>query len=268
MLSDPDSRVIREYGILNTYIPPADSFFYGIPFPGTFLIDESGVVIDKLFRPHLSTRDTGEAIIDRMLGRSAPGVDDPIAFFAEEDEIEITAFFRGGRGRMRIGPLSRLIVRFEMPQGIHIYKGPVPDGMTAVNIEVEAPDGVVWEAEKAPATEPLSFPGLDAPLEIWSEEVDFEFSIFGNSTLAPKFEESGEQKIDLSVLVRYQACDDDQCFLPRTRRLELSVPLAKSVIPDFEEMKRASASTVKMDSVKHWKVLSERQSARDSGQHD
>ena len=40
------------------------------------------------------------------------------------------------------------------------------------------------------------------------------------------------------------------------------------ISPSFEEMKRASASTVKMDSVKHWKVLSERQSARNSGQHD
>ena len=256
--------MIREYGILNTHIPPEDSFFYGIPFPGTFLLDEAGVVTDKLFRPHLSTRDTGEAMVDRILGRSVPSTSDPATTFTEDDGIQITAFFRGGRGRLRIGPLNRLIVRFKMPAGLHIYGDPAPDGMTALSIEVEGPDGIKCETQGRPATKALAVPGIESPLQIWDGEVDFEILVFGNTKLAPRFEEPGEAAVEISVLVRYQSCDDAQCFLPKIRRLTLTVPLAKSVVPDFKEMKRSSATTVNMDSMKHREVLHVRQFAKDS----
>ena len=38
LLSDPESRVIRQYGVLNTFIEPKDDFYFGIPFPGIFSI--------------------------------------------------------------------------------------------------------------------------------------------------------------------------------------------------------------------------------------
>ena len=42
LLSDPDSEVIRAFGILNTnYAPDHES--YGLPFPGMFIIDENGM---------------------------------------------------------------------------------------------------------------------------------------------------------------------------------------------------------------------------------
>jgi len=37
LLSDKGSKVIREFGILNSNVPP-DHPFYGIPFPGFFFI--------------------------------------------------------------------------------------------------------------------------------------------------------------------------------------------------------------------------------------
>ena len=43
MLSDKGSAVIRRYGILNTNIPPTHTF-YGIPFPGEFLVAPDGRV--------------------------------------------------------------------------------------------------------------------------------------------------------------------------------------------------------------------------------
>lgn len=39
MLSDVDSRVIREYGILNTEVEAGDFPIYGVPFPGTYIVD-------------------------------------------------------------------------------------------------------------------------------------------------------------------------------------------------------------------------------------
>ncbi len=39
LLSDADSSVIREYGILNQEIQPNEIPFYGVPYPGTYLVD-------------------------------------------------------------------------------------------------------------------------------------------------------------------------------------------------------------------------------------
>ena len=262
LFSDPESRVIRQYRVLNTFIGPEDDFYFGIPFPGTFLIDESGTIVDKLFRPHLSTRDSGEAMIDRMQGRSRQGEDDPFDYSLEGDGIEVSAFYRGGRGHLRIGPMSRLIVRFKMPPGIHVYDAPVPEGMVPVSIELEAPEGVRWEHGVHRPTRSLEIASLKEPLQVWEEEVEFEILIFGNSTLAPLFETDDIQSLTVTINVRYQSCDDHQCFLPQSRILKLNIPLGKTVIPDFEEFRRASATTVKMDSVEHWQKLSARQKAR------
>ena len=48
LLSDPDSTIIRAFGILNTSIPEGDSG-YGIPHPGVYRVNESGLVQAKFF---------------------------------------------------------------------------------------------------------------------------------------------------------------------------------------------------------------------------
>ncbi len=45
MLSDPDSEVIKDFGILNTLIPADDHPWYGIPFPGAYAIDAAGTIV-------------------------------------------------------------------------------------------------------------------------------------------------------------------------------------------------------------------------------
>ena len=49
MLSDKGSVVIGEFGILNTNVPPDVARFYGIPFPGQYLIAPDGTVRTSFF---------------------------------------------------------------------------------------------------------------------------------------------------------------------------------------------------------------------------
>jgi peroxiredoxin len=46
LLSDPDSKTIKAFGILNK---EATGKAAGIPYPGTFLIDKNGVIRARLF---------------------------------------------------------------------------------------------------------------------------------------------------------------------------------------------------------------------------
>lgn len=47
LLSDPKSEIIKAFGILNTTVP-RNTEFYGVPFPGTYIVDERGRVKSKL----------------------------------------------------------------------------------------------------------------------------------------------------------------------------------------------------------------------------
>jgi peroxiredoxin len=69
LLSDVGSAVIRRYGILNTEIRPGDLPAYGVPFPGTYVTDEKGVVIEKFFHDSYKKRDSAETLIDAALGK-------------------------------------------------------------------------------------------------------------------------------------------------------------------------------------------------------
>ena len=71
LLSDVDSVVIRQYEVLNTIVQPEDVPFYGVPFPGFFLLDEDGVALsvlppryDHYWERHLSTGRLGDFLVD------------------------------------------------------------------------------------------------------------------------------------------------------------------------------------------------------------
>jgi len=73
MLSDIGSKVIRDFGIFNTNIPPDHKMLYGIPFPGDFLIAPDGTVGDKLFLPSYEHRASASEVIFRNFGVGAGG---------------------------------------------------------------------------------------------------------------------------------------------------------------------------------------------------
>ena len=56
------SQTIKAYGILNTTVAP-DTSNYGIPFPGTFLLDRSGKVTSRFFEEAYQERNTVSTIM-------------------------------------------------------------------------------------------------------------------------------------------------------------------------------------------------------------
>ena len=74
MLSDKGSGVIRKFGILNTNVPPDVTRFYGIPFPGQYLIAPDGIVKDKLFLPDYQERPTASEVLLKEFGTGGNSV--------------------------------------------------------------------------------------------------------------------------------------------------------------------------------------------------
>ncbi len=55
LLSDPDSKIIREFGLLNTSYA-TDSRYYGVPYPGIFLITAEGKIRAKFAEENYRNR--------------------------------------------------------------------------------------------------------------------------------------------------------------------------------------------------------------------
>lgn len=219
LLSDADSRVIREFGILNTLIRP-DERVYGIPFPGSYVVDADGVVLEKLFYRRYQVRPTAESILKDAFGVDFDPDGHPRAQ-AEGGGVHVTATL--ATEALTFMQRTPLYVRLDLDEGLHVYGQPVPEGFIATEVSVGLPEGVRAEPVQYPPTRPFRVEGIDEAFHAFDGVVEVEVPL----TSSVRDQES----VTLEVTVTYQACDERQCFLPQTRRLRLEVPVGSLARP-------------------------------------
>ena len=230
LLSDIDSEVIQRYGILNDQIDPGDAFLHGIPYPGVFVADENGIIVAKFFHDSYKKRDSPELLLDAALGQLVLDDDAPQTDGGDQ-EVRLTAAVHGGKGTIRQGIRREVVVRFELAEGLHIYGDPAPEGMVPTRVEVSGPPGLVVEAPILPPTTPLRLSSLDLELPVWSGTVDIRVPFYAVGELASEVRPLDQDTARIEVRVRYQACNDDVCLLPKTEALHLELPLDVIDIP-------------------------------------
>jgi hypothetical protein len=230
LLSDVDSEVIDLYRIRNTQVQGGDAFLDGIPFPGVYVTDADGVVVAKFFHDSYKKRDSPELYIDAALGRATLAENAP-SEAGGDDDVQLTVALHGGRGTIRQGIRRHVVVRFELGEGLHVYGEPVPEGMIPSSVTVTGPPGLVVEDPILPPTTPLRLESMGVELQVWSGTVDLAVPVYAVGELASETRPLDTDTIEIEVAVRYQACTDDTCLLPRTETFTLSVPLDVVDIP-------------------------------------
>ncbi|HAJ30690.1 MAG TPA: peroxiredoxin [Gammaproteobacteria bacterium] len=232
LLSDIDSKVIRQFGILNEQVTRNDALLYGIPYPGVYVTNETGTVVAKFFHDSYKKRESPEFYIDAALGRLSLDEKAPQVSGGDQD-INLTIAVHGGNGTVRQGIVRHLVVRFELPEGLHIYGPPVPEGMIATQVTIQGPEGLALMSPELPATEKLTLPGV-AELNVWHGTVDLTYPFYATGELASECRPLDVPSIDIKVTVRYQACTDRECLLPKTESFTLSLDLDVIDIPAID----------------------------------
>nr|MCS5620087.1 protein-disulfide reductase DsbD family protein [Myxococcota bacterium] len=230
LLSDLGSRVIRDYGILNDQIGEEGGLLYGIPYPGVYVTDEQGVVVAKFFNDSYKKRDSPELYLDAALGRIEIAEEAP-RVSTEDPEVRITAAVHGGKGTIRLGIRRKLVLRFELSEGLHLYGEPVPKGLTSLSITPTGPDGLRFGDPVFPPTESLRTPGIDETLPVWHGSFDVAIPFYADSRLISDMQPLDRDAITIEVDLAYQACNDEQCLLPKTEKLSLDVPTEVVDVP-------------------------------------
>ena len=224
--------MIERYGILNTEVGPEDGMLYGIPFPGVYVTDEAGIVVAKFFHDTYKKRDSPETLIDAALGRVVIDDDAPAATGGDA-EVRIAASVQGGRATFRQGIIRRLVVRCELSEGMHVYGEPVPEGMIPTTVTASGPPGLVFGEPEVPPTETLRLESMGMELPVWSGTVDFVVPLYAVGELASETRPLDRDSIGIEVAVRYQACNDDVCFPPKTEKLALELDLDVIDVPSL-----------------------------------
>ena len=207
LLSDADSTVIRELGILNDTVPK-DNLFFGIPYPGSFVLDPKGVIVGKYFEDDYKQRYTSADILVRQFGVMPPAGKSE----AENKQLKLTA----SASNSVIRPLQRvaLVLDIEMKPNMHVY---------APGVEGYIP--IEWKIKESPLATPhdISFP---KPEILYLKAIDEKVPVYKGSfrvtrdiTLGPddKLKTALDPAGDFTVegTLRYQACDDRMCYIPQ-----------------------------------------------------
>jgi peroxiredoxin len=65
LLSDPESSAIIQLGLLNPNYDPSTKY-YGVPFPGVFLVNSKGIIVGKLAEENYRDRPLMEDLIESV----------------------------------------------------------------------------------------------------------------------------------------------------------------------------------------------------------
>ncbi len=170
LLSDPESKIIHEFGLLNESVPKG--MFYGIPYPGTFVLDSKGVVIAKYFEDDYTQRFTASDILVKQFGPAVGAVAGVAHATVAAKHLNLST--SATAAVVHTGQRIALIADVELKPGIHVY-APGVQGYIPIDLAI-----------------------ADTP--------------------AGKSVKPGELAIEGTF--RYQACDDEKCFIPETIRLK------------------------------------------------
>jgi peroxiredoxin len=216
LLSDPGSATIKRYGILNTTVPETNQQSYGIPFPGTFMLNRQGVVTSRFFEQAYQERSTVGSIMAK-LGNKVEVQATTVA----SPQLELTSFATDST--VAPGTQFSLVLELRPARGVHVY-APSVTGYKPVALSVQPQPGLLSRGALYPPSEDYHFKPLNEHVQVYQRP----FRIVQDVVVDASPQSQGALK-DLSSMtikgvLSYQACDDKLCFTPQ------SVPLTWTVM--------------------------------------
>ena len=231
LLSDTDSAVIKHYGILNDTVDPK-SAFYGIPYPGTYLVDAKGVITAKYFEDDYKSRDTSASILLRQFGLNPVPAHQPVS--AKHIGLSTSATGTEARTGQRI----TLTLDADLAAKMHVYapgvKGYIPIGLTFDKTAGFAADAPVY-----PPSKMLRLPVIKETVPVFAGKFRVQQTIrmADAAELEPLLDK--DRNLTVTAKFRYQACDDKECYVPET------VPLTWTIHVQPLDRVRVSADAQK-----------------------
>jgi len=216
LLSDPQSKTIREYGILNEQAAK-DTPAYGVPYPGVYILDARGIVTAKYFESDYKERDSTGLVLLRQFGI------EPETPHASQRAKHLTITTSATAAQVRPSLKLELVAEVAMDPRVHVY-APGVEGYIPISWTFS--DSAAWKASETqfPASRTMRLEAIHETVPVFDGTFRLrrELVIADEKSVRPLLDPAGNLVIEGSI--RYQACDDRQCFLPATVPVKWSLP--------------------------------------------
>jgi len=217
LLSDAGSATIKAYGLLNTTVAPTNALQYGIPFPGTFIIDRQGIVTSRIFEPQYQERDTVSSVMVRLGARlDVPGTR------VAAPHLQVTTFATDQV--VAPGTHFSLVIDVVPEKGVHVY-APGVTGYKPIALRIAPQPWIVVRQAQYPKASDYFFKPLKEHVAVF----DGPFRIIQDLTIDASREAEAALKdrpqLAITASLDYQACDDRVCFNPQSAPLSWTVRL-------------------------------------------
>lgn len=252
LLSDNDSAVIEEFGILNTVASQAatadaispeleadvaryvsvfgsSQLIVGTPYPGTFMVDRSGKVTSRFFEEFYRERNTTSNVMLKMgIGLS------PIeAVQGSTAHLNFTAY--PSNSTVTVGTRFSLALEVEPGPNMHVYAPGADDmGYRVIGFNLAETPLARFEPVQYPESEIYHFEPLDELVPVYMEKFTILQEVVMDASAEAEEIMSELDALTLSGTLEYQACDDAICFLP------VSVPVNFTMQLELPDRQRAA----------------------------
>ncbi len=204
LLADPDSKMIRAFGILNRNVAEGHAFF-GMARPGTFVVDANGIITSKFFEPGHRQRLTADSLLVREFGAGGG-----TRFSIVTDHLKLTAY--PAQDEARRGNRITLVIELDLPPKMHVY-APGVEGYRPVSVAVSQSQYLAVHETIFPESEIMHLPAIQESVPVFHGSI----RILQDVTLSPRlpgYDQPDVTELEIPATFSYQACDDVVCYLP------------------------------------------------------
>jgi hypothetical protein len=226
LLADADSKVIRDYHVLNT---EAVGQFRGMARPGYFFIDPKGIIREKFFEAKYRERLSGNNVIAKLF----PELGEEVVSTIQAPHLEVGVQQSDRTGVP--GSLITLVTEVRLPPETHVY-APGTKGYKPVELVIEPAPNLEFRPAIYPHSKILFMPAIQERVPVL--EGNFRIRQDVNVSSAAEFSGSlgtAGKILTIHGTLHYQACDNKTCFLPNTVPVEWQLhvlPLDRQRAPE------------------------------------
>ena len=253
LLSDDDSAVITEFGILNTvaaeglgpdaeepgvqadvakYVTVfgASQLIVGTPYPGTFMVDNQGRVTSRFFEEFYRERNTTTNVMLKL----GVGVSPIEAVEGSTAHLKFSAY--PSNSSVTVGTRFSLALEVEPGENMHLYAPGADDmGYRVIGFNLAPNPLARYEPVQYPESEIYHFEPLDEHVPVYQERFMLLQEIVMNADAEAETIMAELDALTLSGTLEYQACDDEICFLPQSIPVSFTLDLT---MPDRQRAQR------------------------------
>jgi hypothetical protein len=216
LLSDEGSATIKQFGIFNTTLKPGDRT-YGIPFPGTFMLDASARVTSRFFETAYQERVTVTSIMAWLGARS-----DITGASVLAPHLKIVTYVTD----QAVAPGTHFSVVLDVTplDRVHVY-APGVTGYKPIALTIKPMDRLLVRGAQFPKSSDYFFKPLKEHVQVYDRPFRIVQDLMFDASRESEAALKGVTSATIAATLDYQACDDKVCFNPQSVPLSWTVSL-------------------------------------------